>query len=280
MPSGLIIAGTAVLVPGLEITNYVDDPGLRLGRGDMRPRTQEEQRWIKTVILHTTRGIPGGSDRREQVIRPGLGPAADRALGLVRFWRGDAKCAGAHLIVNFDGRIACCADLAREATFHAGHANASSIGVEIVQGGEAELYEGQLEAVVKLCDALTKIFLIQRQIPHQYIGPVRRLMEDMSDVVGVLGHRDLTNKRGKGDPGNAVFNRLGRADYESVDYDTRLDLELWRRRQRELGIKADGIPGPATARRIREAVAIRGVEGRRPSGLWVLRPGDETDISP
>lgn len=266
--TGVIINGKRELVPGLQVTNWLDDPVLRLRRGeDFRVRRTT---WIRQVVLHTTKGIPGGNDLRPQKIRPGLGPFTNAGEACSRWWSKSPEAAGAHLVVDFDGQVSCCVDLQTEAAHHARHANDTSIGIEIYQGRDAEMYEGQLDLVVRLVDFLTRRFGIQRQIPHQYVGPIHRLMDpqEIQDVVGVVGHRDLDNRRGRGDPGNRIMNLLGMAAYEPIDFDQRKDLEEWRRRQAKLGLpKPDGVPGPLTV------AALLAVG--RPHGLWVTRPGDD-----
>jgi hypothetical protein len=265
--SGFVVDGKVELPSGaLDVWNWIDNPILRLRKGeDVRARRTV---WIRQVVLHTTKGIPGGTDQRAQDIRAGLGPFTNAGETCSRWWSKSPESAGAHLVVDHDGKVYCLADLLTEAAQHAAHANQTSIGVEIYQGREAELYEGQLQVVVEVCDWITRRFGIQRQIPHRYLGPVRRLMDDVADVVGVVGHRDLTRTRGSGDPGMGIFNRLGLAGYEPFDYSLGEDRDVWRRRQRALGIDpADGIAGPATVQRLRQAGHLH--------GLWVARPDDE-----
>lgn len=264
--TGIILGGKRERPPGLECTNWLDDPVLRLRKGeDFRERRET---WIRQIVLHTTRGIPGGNDQRPQDIRPGLGPPVGAGERAARWWSKDPTAAGAHLVVDHDGHVFCCVDLIREAAQHASQANQTSVGIEIYQGKDAELYEGQLGAVVRLVDWLTLRLGIQRQIPHRYLGPVRRLLDDLSDVVGVLGHRDLSRNRGAGDPGSAVFYRLGMALYDPMDFSISEDRDIWRRRQREMGMaQADGIPGPKTVARLKEK--------SRPTGIWVRRPIDD-----
>ena len=261
----LIIDGRPEDVPGLRTVSWVDDPRIpRLaGHADSRRRTT---RWIRGICLHTTKGIPGGKDRRPQQIRPGFGPAGDRGLNVARYWSTSPLQSGAHLVVDFDGEIVQCADLQLDAAFHAGPVNDVTIGVEIYQGSDAELYEEQLATVVKLCDFLTRRFGIQRQIPLWYCGPLTRLESGGRNVVGVYGHRDATGNRGLGDPGDAIFDLLSEAGYERYAFRDDADRPMWKFRQLGLGIEADGIPGPATVRAL--------IADGHPHGMWVRRPGD------
>jgi hypothetical protein len=170
-------------------------------------------------------------------------------------------------VVDYDGAVSCCADLLRTATYHAGAVNNVTIGIEIAQGSRAELYAGQLEAVVVLCDWLTKRFGIQRQIPDGYHGPIERLETGARDFVGVFGHRDCSVTRGAGDPGDEIFRLLAAAGYEAWNLAQRQDISVWKARQHQLGLlTCDGIPGPSTV----AALAL----AARPGGLWVKRPGD------
>jgi hypothetical protein len=227
---------------------------------------------VRGIVLHTTKGIPGGSDHRAQRILPGMGPEGDDDVRVARFWSTSPKQSGAHLIVDHDGSIVCTADLALERAFHAGPVNDVSIGIEIFQGREAEMYQGQLEAVVRLVDWLTRRFGIQRQMPHRYMGgPLTRLAAGGRNVVGVYGHRDVTDNRGEGDPGDAIFELLAAAGYETWNFETKEDLEAWKERQMVLSTRGapltvDGIPGAGTRRAI-EATGS-------PHGMWVSRPGD------
>ena len=269
---GFIIDGRNEVVDGLPCVSWQDDDRIpRLSRGgDARPRST---RWLRGIVLHTTRGIPGGRDRRAQKIVPGLGADRGNDIRVAQFWSTDPKQSGAHLIVDRDGSIVCTADLALECAFHAGPVNDVSIGIEIYQGSDAEMFADQLAAVVRLVDWLTRRFGIQRQMPHRYAGgPVTRLAAGGRNVVGVYGHRDVTANRGSGDPGDAIFALLDAASYERLDLEAGEDRQVWRQRQRMLmaetgtTVDLDGIPGPGT----RRAIAATG----RAAGMWVARPGD------
>ena len=264
---GLIIDGRVVPVPGRRVISWHDDPLVRLKMpeyGRRRPPIAN----VRQVIIHTTRGIPGGTDLRKQVIRPGAGPGTWKRLNLARMWADDDRNSGAHYVVDFDTTIYALADAVREMTYHATAANPMSVGIEIKQGGDAELYAEQLEAVADLVDVLTLELGIQRQIPSRYRGkPFARLSEGGGggrDVVGVFGHRDQTARRGAGDPGGAIYEVLAARRYERFDFDAGEDLVRWAERQAIMRIAADGVPGPATT----AALAARGHRG----GLWVLPP--------
>jgi hypothetical protein len=263
----LIVNGSPEDVPGLVTRSWLDDSRFSLTPGeDVRRRGTT---WIRSIVLHTTKGLPAKVGDPEQKILPGLGPDTDLDNRIARLWSTDGRNAGAHLAVDHDGAVSCHADLQTEAAFHAGAVNDVSIGIEIYQGGRGELYAGQLDAVVVFCDWLTRRFGIQRQIPHGYQGrPIARLERGAKDYVGLFGHRDCSDNRGAGDPGDAVFAFLYRAGYERHDVERGDDLVVWKARQALLGIaKPDGVPGPKTV----AAVARDG----RARGMWVARPGDE-----
>jgi hypothetical protein len=85
-------------------------------------------------------------------------------------------------------------------------------------------------------------------------------------MVGIYGHRDVSNNRGEGDPGDLIFAALEVAGYERFNYDVGEDLDVWAERQQSLGLLPDGIAGPYTV----QALAARSYH----HGLWVTRPGD------
>lgn len=266
MGSGFVVNGQRDQVAGLDVTSWLDAPVLTLGPEDFRVRAPGT--WIRAVVLHTTKGIPGGNDLRPQVIWPGFGPPVQAGQRTARYWSHDGRQAGAHLVIDHDGAISQTCDLQTVAAYHCPGWNTASIGIEIYQGNGAELYEGQLDVTVRVVDYLTRRFGIQRQIPHRYLGgPHRRFAAEARDVVAVIGHRDAASNRGSGDPGNAIFSRLGLAKYEAFDFESGDDRNVWKQRQIRLGLaNNDGIPGPAT----RAALLATG----KAHGMWVERPGD------
>lgn len=265
---GFVVNGKLETVPGLQCTSYLENsalPRLRTNApADGRGRTTL---WVRGIVLHTTKGIPGGKDQRPQVILTSPAPAGTHDERIARFWSTQPKQSGAPLVIDFDNSMVCLADLLLDAAYHAGAVNDVSIGIEIYQGSQAEMYHSQLERVVQLIDWLTRRFGIQRQIPDRYRGPLTRLEAGGRDLVGVYGHRDVTPTRGAGDPGDTIFQMLADAGYERFGFDNGADRAVWRARQsrfRELHV--DGIPGPATVKALSQA-------GYK-HGMWIARPGD------
>ena len=270
MGSGLVLEGKTVGIPGFDIQNFLDDPLLRLAPSDVRWRSERERGWIHLIVVHTTGGIPGGTDLRPQIINPGFGPSSNGGERVVGSWTHDpGRPGGAHLIVDFDGKIYCCADLVTQAAYHAQLANGPSVGIEVVQGHDAELYQSQLDLAARFVRALCAVMptAIQFQIPTPYEGkPINRFVISqqksmpLADVVGVVGHRDLTANRGEGDPGNALMDAIAALGAEKFDFDTNEDIITWKNRQSVLGIAApDGIPGPMTVAALKRAGHADGI---------------------
>jgi hypothetical protein len=267
---GLLIDGKIVDVPGLSITPPAGPPGngadwARIGSEDCRPRSSG---WVRQVIPHTTGGL------WPQLVRPGAGKPG-HAQQIADMWSGRDRGGGqriysaAHLVVDFDGSVACLCDLARIETYHAEGANPWSIGIEMSTHPDGSIQDATLEATATLVAALTwsgapvsGLFPIPAQMPR---GPYRNAPIDRMevgtgharkqiggpDIVGVLGHRDETSERGRGDPGDEIWRRLAARGFEGVDYAGREDVLLGRERQSALNARGerlvvDGVVGPAS----------------------------------
>ena len=258
---GFIINGVNENNTNFNIINYKTYPELKLREGnDVRPRLT---RWIRSIVLHTTKGI------WPQTVLKGMGSFTNVGKKVANFWSTNLNNAGAHLVVDWDGTISCHCDLLTQAAYHAGVVNEVSIGIEVFQGSNGELYERQLETVAELVNWLTIRFSIQRQMPaSNCYGLIKRCVAGGKDVVGVYSHRNVTNQRSRGDCGDYIFDYIFKlAKYEIFDFERYEDMRVWRERQTKvLGISfnnTDGIPGPQT------------VDGLRflgyPSGLWTLK---------
>lgn len=260
---GLLINGNEHPVQGLDIINSNDAAWCRLDQKDFRWRSTS---WVRQIIVHTTKG---NSPLR---LLPGRGPGG-KAKVVAEFWRNDPKSSSAHLVIDNDGTVACLCDLAKVEAFHATVSNAWSIGIEMYQEADNGVYEAVYASAVKLVPALCRIFGIQFQIPKlPYTNkPLRRMADGGELCVGVFGHRDNTDQRGHGDPGDEIYTRLAAAGAEQFDHDRGEDLDAWKQRQRTLEqtgatLKIDGVPGAGTIE------ALKGAG--HADGIWALSRRD------
>lgn len=253
--TGLLIAGDLHPVAGLTVIPPASHGGpgwAALEPGDYRDRPTP---WVRQVIVHTTKGV------WPQRIAAGAGPGgSDRVVA--DFWHGDPAHSAAQLVVDTDGTVVCLCDLARVEAYHAEASNPWSVGIEMYQLADGTLYDATLEATAALIQALCGAFGIPEQMPR---GPYRnaplRRMEMGSgstrsqsggpNCVGVFGHRDQTERRGRGDPGDEIWRRLAARGFEGHDYDSAEDLVVGRHRQRALNdrgeqLVVDGVCGPGS----------------------------------
>ena len=272
--SGLLVNGLLVPVPGLNVIPPASHGGptwASLGVDDyrMRPTT-----WVRAIVLHTTKGL------WPQHEIPGSGPGGSAKV-VSDFWRGDPTHSAAQLVVDTDGAVACLCDLGRIEAYHAEGSNPWSVGIEMYQLGDGGVYQATLDATVKLVSALTLsgatvsgLFPIPAQIPGGvYPGyPIARLETGAGNsrvnsggpnVVGVYGHRDNTSRRGRGDPGDPIFDRLATAGFEKLNYQVMEDLAVGSHRQNRLNerddaanfsgsrLTGDGVCGPASVAAMR-----------------------------
>jgi hypothetical protein len=149
-------------------------------------------------------------------------------------------------VVDHDGTIACCVDLLTEAAYHATVVNQPSIGIELYQGAAAELYAGQLHVrSPSSTGSPGGSASSARSLTATRAGPSAVSPLAGQDCVGVFGHRDVTDKRGAGDPGTEIFDLLpGRL--RALGLHAGEDLRVWAERQGKLGVPQDGVPGPKT----------------------------------
>jgi len=241
---GLLLNGAEYEVPGVTIINSLDGvEWCRLDRMDCRPRPT---RWVRQIILHTTKG------EWPQHVIPGKGPA-NRDERVARFWQGSERQSAAHIVIDSDGTAACLADLVAIEAYHATVVNKWSVGIEIYQEAGGGIYEAALDSAVLVVFALCRLFGIPPQVPRRPYqrAPLDRLRRDGGpSVVGIFGHRDVTDNRGKGDPGEAIWDALEAAGARPFDFTAGADLAWWRAVQTAIGTKADGIPGPNTMHRL------------------------------
>ncbi len=253
---GMIIGGEEVLIPGIEPKeqpNYFDHPKLKLRMGeDMRRR---KTRWIRILMAHNTKN-------RKTTVAEGRGPETHLEDRITRLWSKDGRHAGAHVSIDWDGTIACHADLLLHATYHAGLINDPSIGFELYEDSKGKVYDYQLQMAVAFTEFVTGVFQIQRQCPPSVSNkPIKRAVRGGKGLVGVFGHCHAYGGKAD-DPGVHYFEYLEKADYEVMNFWAEQDLVTWAKRQKKLGIApedCDGIPGPMTIDALQQAGHLNGV---------------------
>ena len=253
--TGLLINGVLVPAPGLTVIPPASCGGPAWAALDASDYRVRPTRWVRQVILHTTKGI------WPQSVLPGAGPGG-RGRRVAEFWRGDAARSAAQLVVDTNGAVVCLCDLARVASYHAEASNFWSIGVEMYQEVSGGVYDATLAATVMLVRMLCNELSIPEQIPRRPYrgvplarmetgrGPERRQLGG-PNVVGILGHRDNTSERGRGDPGDEIWTRLAASGFEELDYAGGEDLLIGGQRQAALVARGerltiDGVVGPAS----------------------------------
>jgi len=260
---GLVIGGKQVEVPGVKILNWFDNPKYRLSAEDRATRPTS---WVRSIYNHTTQGDDN------LIVVPGAGPHGG-AEATLDWWKASPKSAGAHLIADYDGTAICVADLLTEIAWNTGASNNRyCIGHEVKQQPGGLVYLASIEALVAINDFETAYFGIQRQIQWPYRNAAIPRLADGTDAVGVYGHRDCSNDRGRGDPGDWIVQAFILAGYEVYDFAAYTDKSTWKTRQVMLNTKhdaklvIDGVPGPATWAALKKA-------GYK-HGMWVQRPID------
>ena len=263
----IIINGNKLEIPGLATKSWLDQgsPKWLKEITDFNPRTRS----VHFIVAHTHKGIPGK-------LLSGYGQPSSEAQALIRYQTNTDRAVSWDYTVDSDGTVYVQNDPIKKYSWQAGSVNSISLGFEMVQTPTGDLYEGQIEKTVLLIDALTAYLGIQRQIPWNLaknsprVGTCVRLEQEKGEnVVGIVGHRNITKDRGAGDPGDLIYLALKKAGYESFDLDSKDDINTWKTRQVALGIPladCDGIP-------LKKTVMALKASGK-PFGMYVSRPVD------
>lgn len=271
----LVINGERHYIAEVESACFLDDRSFAFTDPKdyaMRPKGAV----VKNICLHTRMGVSP-----QVVVDEMPNRRWDELVG--RRISKDSRHASWHISIDADGSFVCHLDLATVKAYHAGQTNDGSIGIEMYQLRNGTITKATLETAVIICNHLTKLFGIQRQVPSERKiskrfanntgGWHRRRKlayikggERGTNFYGVFGHRNATRNRGKGDPGDEIFRLLEEEGYEVYDVDANQDRDVWKTRQRDLGLFPDGIPGPKTVAALKEEGHV--------DGLWVqtLKP--------
>jgi hypothetical protein len=268
--TGLVIGDRRFKIPGINIRNWYDDPRLKLKLTgpEADGYVRGSGRWtVRNTCFHTTSGSG------PIVINPGVGPDSKMDELIARSWTNSKRQAGAHLVIDFDGSVFCCADLLTTATYHAGAVNGHSVGIEICQNSKFETWESQYNTLVAISDFLSLAFSFQRFYQYPYdINEIARIHAGAGDVVGFYTHYHQTTNRGRWDSGKHSMEVLGQAGYKPVNYNTGEDRIFGKDYQKNvLGLTeddVDGVLGPS-------CVALMKQKGVK-YGQLISRPNDDT----
>jgi hypothetical protein len=249
-------------VPGIRTLAPIGEPWNRLVRGQKRTRR------VQYAIIHKTI-----ADDPEKLL--GGSPPTDRWSGAkdtILYWQEHKNArtgkleplSGTHLVTGHNGDTCCTADLATFVGWHAGakdaDANPLSYGHEIKEVYGGGVYPSALAACVAVTKVATSALGIQQQCPTHYKNnrPNPRFRDGGKGIIGVHGHRDVTEQRGYWDPGDIIFDMLEAEGFERFDFYAGQDLDVWSRRQewlRELGCyhgAIDGIAGADTTTALKQ----------------------------
>lgn len=241
--TGLMIGGRAVTVNGVNVINSADAAWCRLRPSDYRPRSTM---WVRGIVIHST----GGRWPMPVIETPGPGGECERYADI---WATDPAHSAAHIVVDSRATVACPADIQHDCAYHATSVNDVSIGIEMAQMKDGSIHRCTIDMTVSVVRAICAAVGIPFQVcSTPYANrQIDRLALGGADCVGIYGHRDQTDQRGRGDPGDAIYAALLAAGAEQVDYAHSQDLEVGRARQAYLNahgghLTVDGLIGPAS----------------------------------
>lgn len=287
----IVLYGHRIEVPGTAC--FLDPPevvrAVTRGKGTKVPKISEVTRrdpaadWIRGHVTHSTSGTVLRLDSK------GL-------IESVRDWAYARYNANVDhkswtLTKDLDESAIQSSDPGTGASWHAMQVNRYTDGWELVQTNEGTLTQVQLDGYVRLCDEWSYHCGIPRVIAWRDGKPFAGMLTRALSAHGAgaslclfYGHRNIwsANKetgrlyaqRGAGDPSDLPFLALKAAGYLCLDVEAGEDLKMWKDLQAQLGLDADGIPGPMT-----RAALIRA--GRYGSGgMLVPRPGDDARGEP
>lgn len=200
----MIVRDRTISVPDLRVVTWRSgDPRVQHCR-HYRPR----KRPVQAIVLHTSRGVEAPV---VEVLQ------SDHGWRLAHYQATTTREVSWHLTVCHDGTVIQQADLERTITWHAGHANAWSVGIELAQDPRnPAITRAQIHATVAICSAVTEVLRIPRAVCLNP-GVIEQWARGGGYAPqGVVGHRNLTRSRGRGDPGDHVMMALRDAGYDEV----------------------------------------------------------------
>ena len=233
-------------IPGVETLNWADNPGV--------PRTTKvntRKHWLRSIGVHTVHGIRGK-------LLPGTKPS-NRAETYAHYQASTERQVSWDFTLDTDKTLIQSNDPEESYTWHATAANPYSMGIELVQERNGDLYQGEMDAFADFADFSTALLFIPRFVPGKngqiVSGVIQRMATNPASYAGIWGHRNQTTNRGFGDPNDFPFLALKARKYRLVDIEAGEDREIVRGLQKELRIAEDGTYGPGTRIAAKAAVA-------------------------
>lgn len=211
--------------------------------------------WPRQILVHKTI-----ADDPEKMLA-GAGPSGG-AMDTVEDWAKRKVFYAAHGIFDHDGIFYQLYDLFSHETWSATASNPWCIGFEMKELPGGGFYETMMRNAVKVYLRTCRSVGIQMQMQTRgtYSGhPIARMNEHGAspggpDMVGIFGHRMNTERRGKWDPGEIVWDLLDEAGVHEFDFSKSEDKDFWKEIQSDLKARGlleyqgepDGVPGPKT----------------------------------
>lgn len=226
---------------------------------------------VSVVAWHTFHGEANGT------VEMCTGNSA--AWSVARDFSKPSRKASAHFVIAPEYALVL-ANLVTDRTWTTGGWNPYAIGIEMDERSSGSQCADTIKIAVNLAWWLSEVFDVQPMVAVKPNGTV-----DLDDIprftgTGILtwrGHafhaQQVGGDRGRGDPGPAFAKAFLESGAEGFDARANQDRQVWKDRQRQLGMSPadqDGIPGPRTV------AAMRAKLGRR---TWVTRKGSTADVS-
>lgn len=246
----------------------LDLPGILVVRVDGQPKPLNRTTWVRQIIVHKTI-----ADDPEHMIQ-GAGPGGG-AIDTIKDWAKRNVKYAAHAIFDHDGALFQLYDLVSHETWHATASNPWSIGFEMKELPGGGFYEHMMQNAVYTYLATCRKVGIQMQMQTRgtYNGhPIARMNEHGlspggPDMVGIFGHRMNTERRGKWDPGEIIWDMLDQAGVHEFDFSKDEDKDFWKEIQSDLKQRGlldyigepDGVPGPKTVAALKADGYIDGI---------------------
>lgn len=206
---GILISGVLEQIPGMQVTSCLSRPDLALKIGEDCHRAPGRE--ISLIVLH---GTMGGWPQAVLETQVGPGDLAERNA---YYWRHSKRNSGTHLIVDQDGSVLCCADVADVVAYGSGRVNSKSIQIEMAQSSGNTVTRAQLKSTALLVKWLCDRFSLPKRFTSGYSRALADFVSGKTQWRGVTQHCYCSDLRGRGDAGTEIELELQRIGFSPVD---------------------------------------------------------------